>query len=616
MGTFLDYSPMMRGVLVAVTIAATFAHPTPTSPAEELRRAILSQAVRRPIDDSVTSFAEMSNYRNTQYTALVSVGSPPQQFHVILDTGSANFWVYGSECGSPACKAHSSFDSSRSSTFQTNETSFFVKYGSGRINGILCEDSVTLGSLVIPHQVFGLVTRETGSAFMWGKYDGILGLAFPSLAIEGSQPVLDTIMHEGLVSPMFSFYFSSGKADSAFYVGGVPPAYANHKYTWHSVIRQGYWELGMDDVLINGVSLAACPKHTSNDRAQQTLQNLANTQAGFGRFASENVQQEEGQDDDDNEDGFIAALESSESAESMEGATMWLATQVTTGATMCVQAGQGAGSMMRSSHALANQLCAQSSSTHSAPPLWKFPATDAAYASDQRCKAAVDTGTSLITGPSDAIAKLQSRMAQVTDCDNLSHMPDVTFVLDGTPYTLTPQQYVLQFEAEDDQPASCLLGFKALDVPPPRGPLWVLGDVFLRAYFSVFDRATNRIGLTAADVSALSSTDPTSPPSMPPLPIGIDTDAPATMPAPITHNKATVEHTKTTDSPDVTITHVELVAPEAPAPPSGDANWRVESGRRSEPPARRSRGGPPSPGMHAQSLLAETDDDDDFWQTV
>ena len=120
----------------------------------------MDQSVDVPTSEgSETSFAQMNNYRNvsislviyasdselindhirkcklldlwfafqTQYTGLVSVGTPPQPFHVILDTGSANFWVYGSECSSPACKAHTVFDSSRSSTFRTNETSFFVK---------------------------------------------------------------------------------------------------------------------------------------------------------------------------------------------------------------------------------------------------------------------------------------------------------------------------------------------------------------------------------------------------------------------------------------------------------------------------------------------------------
>lgn len=112
------------------------------------------------------------------------------------------------------------------------------------------------------------------------------------------------------------------------------------------------------------------------------------------------------------------------------------------------------------------------------------------------CKAIVDTGTYLVyTGTSFQAPMEWGRFA---GCGDVHNLPNITFHVrnsGGAPHALTlePKDYVLKFNkgASTGNREDCVVG-----ISPDRDQLFTLGQVFLRSYYTVFDRDENRIGFS------------------------------------------------------------------------------------------------------------------------
>nr|XP_015823717.2 renin [Nothobranchius furzeri] len=326
----------------------------------------------------------LTNYLDTQYFGEISIGSPAQMFNVVFDTGSANLWVPSQSCSpfSTACYTHNRYDASKSHTYVENGTGFSIQYASGNVRGFLSEDVVVVGGIPVV-QVFAEATSLSAMPFIFAKFDGVLGMGYPNVAIDGITPVFDRIMSQHVLKEeVFSVYYSRDPKHSPggeLVLGGTDPNYYTGHFNYVDTREIGKW-----DVSMKGVSVGT-----------------------------------------------------------------------------------------------EHMFCAEG------------------------CTAVIDTGSSYITGPASSVSALMKAFGAQLDesgykvsCDKVKTLPSVTFHLGSQEYSLTYEDYILwQTQIEGDV---CIVTFRGLDIPPPAGPIWILGANFIARYYTEFDRRNNRIGFATA----------------------------------------------------------------------------------------------------------------------
>lgn len=331
----------------------------------------------------ISSAITLHNSKNVQYIGTISIGSPPQEFNVIYDTGSSNTWVYSNLIPDGTCTwaHHNCYDPRLShESVETSESAFEIKYGSGDIVGSVIRDTIKLNGIELYNAPFGSVVQANGQVFRTFEGDGIVGLAFPAMSLTAKTTLIDIMIERGLLKrPIFSVYLADEEhVDESFFLfGDTDENYYTGELQYFPVVSEFYWEIMADDFAINDNRVNVC---------------------------------------------------------GMEG-----------------------------------------------------------------CRLAIDTGTSMITGPPEMLNIIILGIGYVDpNCGNKNLLPNVSILINGTDFVLTSEDYILQHVNPATGMVQCMLAFTPLYVPPPRGPLWVMGDAFLRAYYTVYDREKRVVGIAKA----------------------------------------------------------------------------------------------------------------------
>ncbi|CEG43951.1 RxLR-like protein [Plasmopara halstedii] len=212
------------------------------------------------------------DFQNAQYYGLISIGTPPQPFAVVFDTGSSNLWVPDKKFGS-----HHVYDHTKSITYKQNGSIFNIMYGSGPVSGFLSQDTLQVGKLTVSDQFFAEVnvTKGLGPAYYLGKFDGLFGLAFDTISVDHLKTPFHRMVQQGLLDePVFAFYLGD-KKDGELILGGVDQSHYTGELTYVDVISATYWTVQLDAITIfdknvtdvnkaiidSGTSLIAGPKY-------------------------------------------------------------------------------------------------------------------------------------------------------------------------------------------------------------------------------------------------------------------------------------------------------------------------------------------------------------------
>jgi hypothetical protein len=238
-------------VLVGLSMVAAAVIDVPirrVSPEQKLEARRAREALRAISNEPLT------NGGDEEYYGVIQIGTPPQVFTVIMDTGSSNLWVPTVACTGVPCNGKHKYNPSSSSTYKDNGKNITIHYGTGSMQGYLVYDTVSVAGAAVKNQEFALAT-ELATFFTGSAFDGILGLAYQSISADNVPTWFDNAVSQGVVdSAVFSFYLDSkpGGNGSVLTLGGTNSNYYTGQISYHELYKDvgDYYTLQFDGISV------------------------------------------------------------------------------------------------------------------------------------------------------------------------------------------------------------------------------------------------------------------------------------------------------------------------------------------------------------------------------
>ncbi|KAL1409733.1 hypothetical protein Q8F55_003730 [Vanrija albida] len=195
------------------------------------------------------------------YAGELQIGTPPQTFLTIVDTGSSDLWVL--EDGCPQCAGMTTFKDPESTSFVNTGEPFRISYGSGDASGTIVTDTVTMDTFTVEKQGFALVNQSTASLIS-APTSGLMGLAWQKIASTKQMPWWQTLASTTWADPQFGVYmarFRNNRNAQAvennggeITFGGVNTSYYTGEINYISIADSNldYWRIPIESISVQG----------------------------------------------------------------------------------------------------------------------------------------------------------------------------------------------------------------------------------------------------------------------------------------------------------------------------------------------------------------------------